>query len=77
MPTEEEKRLHRCCFSGHRPEKLNASTEQVKTWLEEKIDEAIADGYATFISGCAMGVDIWSVPTGTFVGKHMVAWLSW
>ena len=60
MPTEEEKRLHRCCFSGHRPEKLNASTEQVKTWLEEKIDEAIADGYATFISGCAMGVDIWA-----------------
>lgn len=22
MPTEEEKRLHRCCFSGHRPEEL-------------------------------------------------------
>ena len=21
--TEQEKRLHRCCFSGHRPEKLN------------------------------------------------------
>ena len=60
MLTEEEKRLHRCCFSGHRPEKLNASMEQVKTWLEEKIDEAITDGYTTFISGCAMGVDIWA-----------------
>ena len=58
--TEQEKRQHRCCFSGHRPEKLNASPEQVKTWLDEKIDEAITDGYTTFISGCAMGVDIWA-----------------
>ena len=60
MPTEGEKRQHRCCFSGHRPEKLNATPEQVTAWLEEKIDEAIADGYTTFISGCAMGVDIWA-----------------
>ena len=60
MATEEEKRLHRCCFTGHRPEKLNESEEEVKRWLEEQIDRAIADGYVTFISGCAMGVDIWA-----------------
>ena len=60
MATEEEKRRHRCCFTGHRPEKLNATEEQVKRWLEEKIDQAIADGYVTFITGCAMGVDIWA-----------------
>lgn len=60
MPTEEEKRLHRCCFSGHRPEKLNVSEADVKNWLNEQIDEAIADGYKTFITGCAMGVDIWA-----------------
>ena len=29
MPTEAEKRLHRCCFSGHRPEKLDAPEEEV------------------------------------------------
>ena len=58
--TEEEKRLHRCCFSGHRPEKLNEPEEEVKQWLEQQIDQAIADGYRTFISGCAMGVDIWA-----------------
>ena len=57
---EEEKRLHRCCFTGHRPEKLNASEADVKKWLEEQIDKAIADGYVTFITGCAMGVDIWA-----------------
>ena len=60
MATEEEKRLHRCCFSGHRPEKLNESEESVKLWLSEQIDQAIAAGYTTFISGCAMGVDIWA-----------------
>ena len=56
--TEEEKRLHRCCFSGHRPEKLKASEKEVRQWLEEQIDRAVSDGYQTFISGCAMGVDI-------------------
>ena len=60
MPTEEVKRLHRCCFSGRRPEKLNVPEEEVKQWLEQQIDQAIADGYLTFISGCAMGVDIWA-----------------
>ena len=60
MAAEEEKRKHRCCFTGHRPEKLNAPECDVKRWLEEQIDQAIADGFVTFISGCAMGVDIWA-----------------
>ncbi len=60
MPSESELRPHRCCFLGHRPEKLDQSPEEVRAWLEEQIDSAIADGYTTFISGCAMGVDIWA-----------------
>ena len=60
MATEEEKRLHRCCFTGHRPEKLNAPETEIKQWLEKQIDQAIAEGYVTFITGCAMGVDIWA-----------------
>ena len=60
MSTEQEKRLHRCCFSGHRPEKLNEPEAEIKQWLSEQIDSAIAAGYTTFISGCAMGVDIWA-----------------
>lgn len=60
MPTEEEKRLHRCCFSGHRPEKLEGPEEQIKAWLETQIRAAISAGFITFISGCAMGVDIWA-----------------
>ena len=33
---------------------------EVRRWLEEQIDQAIADGYRNFITGCAMGVDIWA-----------------
>lgn len=57
---EQEKRLHRCCFSGHRPEKLNEPEADIKQWLSAQIDSAIAAGYTTFVSGCAMGVDIWA-----------------
>lgn len=60
MASEQEKRLHRCCFSGHRPEKLDVDPEEVKQWLSGQIDAAIAAGYRTFISGCGMGVDIWA-----------------
>lgn len=60
MPTEQEMRLHRCCFTGHRPEKLNRSEAEVKKALELAIQQAIRDGYTTFISGMARGVDIWA-----------------
>ena len=36
MASEEEKRLHRCCFSGHRPEKLDEPEEQVKALLPKR-----------------------------------------
>ena len=57
---ENEKRLHRCCFTGHRPEKLSLSENEVKPLLEKAIDNAIADGYVTFITGMAKGTDIWA-----------------
>ncbi|MBQ9309102.1 MAG: DUF1273 family protein [Clostridia bacterium] len=58
--SEEEMRLHRCCFSGHRMEKLRCTEAAVKGWLEERIDEAIEDGFVTFLCGMGMGVDIWA-----------------
>lgn len=57
---ENEKRLHRCCFTGHRLEKLSLSENEVKHLLEKAIDNAIADGYVTFITGMAKGTDIWA-----------------
>lgn len=60
MLSEAEKRKHRCCFTGHRPEKLAQSETEVKEWLRLQIERAVADGYTTFITGMAMGVDIWA-----------------
>ena len=60
MSKETELRLHRCCFTDHRPEKLHKPEEQVKHDLEVAIQQAIADGFVTFISGMARGVDIWA-----------------
>jgi len=58
--TGKEKRLHRCCFTGHRPEKLSVPADEVIAWLEKETHQAIADGFTTFISGMARGVDIWA-----------------
>ena len=56
--TENEKRMHRCCFTGHRPEKLTAFEAEVRRVLEKEIQQIIADGLIVFISGMVRGVDI-------------------
>lgn len=55
---ESELRKHRCCFTGHRPEKLNIPEERLTLLLEEKIRNAIAGGFTTYITGMARGTDI-------------------
>lgn len=57
---EVEKRKKRCCFTGHRPQKLNRPESEIKRELELAIEDAIARGYSTFITGMAYGVDIWA-----------------
>lgn len=58
--SEAEKRLNRCCFTGHRPEKLLSSESQVRTALEKEIWTAYQEGFRTFLTGMARGTDIWS-----------------
>ena len=58
--TEAEKRMKRCCFTGHRPGKLKQDEQTVKRLLAASIDQAIARGYTTFITGMAQGTDIWA-----------------
>ena len=58
--TEEEKRLHRACFTGHRPEKLKRMQWLIKRDLKKEILRAMDDGINVFISGMARGVDIWA-----------------
>lgn len=55
------------CFTGRRPQKLpwgyNESDYRcltLKKTLEEKIDSAIKRGVTHFISGMALGVDMWA-----------------
>ncbi len=51
---------HSCCFTGHRPEKLHVEEKTVIQQLDAAIAAAINDGFITFISGMAKGVDIWA-----------------
>ena len=53
-------RQHTCCFTGHRPQKLRRPEEAIKVDLKQAILAAIDDGYTTFITGMAMGTDIWA-----------------
>lgn len=59
MITEEEKRQHRVCFTGHRPEKLKRSEEEIRCDLRAEIIKAAKSGKNVFISGMARGVDMW------------------
>ena len=49
-----------CCFTGHRPEKLKGKESTIIKNLSKEIEKAICEGYDTFISGMAPGVDIWA-----------------
>lgn len=54
------KRLHRVCFTGHRPEKLTRPEWMIRSELESSIEHAVDDGLNVFISGMSRGVDLWA-----------------
>ena len=58
--TEEDKRKRRCCFTGHRPQKLTRPVDDIKVDLENEILCTIKEGYTTFITGMTYGTDIWA-----------------
>lgn len=70
MASEAELRLHRCCFTGHRPEKLTRSEADIKKDLEVEILQAVNDGFVTFITGMARGTDIWAGEIVLRLRKH-------
>ena len=58
---------HTCCFSGHRPEKLCGSGDlnspelrRLLSVLRLAIENAVEEGYTTFLTGMARGIDMWS-----------------
>lgn len=59
-------RIHTCCFTGHRPDKLPWGTREddpgcvrLKERLAEAIGRAYSAGYRHFISGMARGADLY------------------
>lgn len=60
---EIENKKHCCCFTGHRPEKLHLPETEIKRLLKKAIMQAVMDGYTTFISGMARGLDMWAAET--------------
>lgn len=56
----QNKENKRVCFTGHRPEKLGITEEEAKKLLKKEIENAVKDGYVTFISGMARGIDMWA-----------------
>ena len=58
--SETEKRKHRCCFTGHRPEKLQCEESEARALLVVHIRSAYSHGFTTFISGMAQGIDLWA-----------------
>ena len=67
---ELQDRKHCCCFTGHRPEKLEIAPELVIQRLDGAITAAMERGYTTFISGAAKGVDLWAAE---LVLEHRIA----
>ena len=56
-----------CCFTGKRPQSFSFGFDEsskdcilLKKKLETEIEKAINDGYKNFISGMALGVDLWA-----------------
>lgn len=54
------KKIATCCFTGHRPEKLNIPAEIVIEKLWKAIEDAFSDGFTDYITGMSRGVDIWA-----------------
>lgn len=49
-----------CCFTGHRPEKLQKSVHSIRAALQNEIEFALSDGYTIFLTGMSRGVDLWA-----------------
>ena len=53
-------RMDTVCFTGHRPEKLTQSEDEIRKKLGVGIERALKWKYTTFITGMAQGVDLWA-----------------
>lgn len=68
--TEEQKRKHRCAFTGHRPEKIEGEEGRIIVALRKEILAAIDDGFNVFITGMSRGVDLWAADIVIEIRRH-------
>ena len=66
----DEKRQHRVCFTGHRPEKMNMSERKIKKALRAIIAKSIEEGYTTYITGMCRGFDLIAADVVLKAKKH-------
>ena len=57
---ENWKKEKTCCFTGHTPKKLKGTEEYIRECLLLQVTQAMEDGYDTFITVMARGVDLWA-----------------
>ena len=55
-----DKKRKRCCFTGHRPDKIGKNEDTVKELIRNEVKRSVKEGYYTFITGMATGVDMWA-----------------
>lgn len=70
LSKEHEKRQHRVSFTGHRPWKQAVSEAVIRAAVFDAISQSINDGYCTFISGMAQGLDIIAAETVLEFREH-------
>lgn len=49
-----------CCFTGHRPEKMNMTESDAKRRIRSVLARTVAAGFNTYITGMAEGFDVWA-----------------
>ena len=57
---ENEKRLHRCCFTGHRPEKLSLSENELKHLWKRLLTKCNSGRICNFYNGYGKSIRIWA-----------------
>lgn len=68
--SEAELRVHRCTFTGHRPEKVANYEGKIIVELRKEILKAIDSGYTTFLTGMSRGVDLWAADIIIHLREH-------
>ncbi len=60
-------KIHTVCFTGHRPEKLpdmgdcgSPVISAIKSMLYSEISDAVSEGFTSFMTGMARGIDLWA-----------------